>query len=181
MIPRDQQYYQYVHPSIVPSSDYNALVAAPHFLSRASYYPTTSDGCLAMPEAPPFPFNSAGTFYMYQTPYAPLAHSTRPTTNALQGHTRRHENPTPTKNSFSPSNKHANETNPIESPPAPADGQQEDVSVASTVDQPSSVLVISDEARERSTSTESLPSNQGDEQTSTKAEDTNGEEEPTKQ
>lgn len=181
IIPRDQPYYQYVPPSIVPPSDFNALAVGPHFLSRASYYPATSDGCLAMPEAPPFPFNSAGTFYMYQTPYTPPAHLTRSTSNALQGQTRRHENSNSTKNSFSPSDKHANGTNPIEATVMSADGQVQDASVGSTSHEPPSALVISDNSRERSTSTESLPSNKGDEQNSTNAPGKNEEEEPTRE
>lgn len=69
-IPRDQQqqqqqqFYSFIPPL---STDINLLTANPYFQPSTCYYPSTIDGCLIMPEAPPFPFNSAGTLYMYPT------------------------------------------------------------------------------------------------------------------
>lgn len=59
--PRDQHYYEYYPPSLVPTSEYNPYVTN-------GCYPIGLDGCLIMPEVPPFPFNSDGTLYMCPSP-----------------------------------------------------------------------------------------------------------------
>jgi len=72
IIPRDQQFY----PFILPSTDLNMLTANAYFPPRTNFYPPTIDGCIIMPEAPPFPFNSAGTLYMYpETSITPTSQS----------------------------------------------------------------------------------------------------------
>lgn len=71
IISRDQQqFYSFISPL---SNDFNILATNAYFQPRTGYYPSTIDGCIIMPEAPPFPFNSAGTLYMY--PQGSLIHS----------------------------------------------------------------------------------------------------------
>lgn len=61
VVPRDQHYYEYYPPSLVSTSEYNPYITN-------GCYPIGLDGCLIMPEVPPFPFNSDGTLYMCPTP-----------------------------------------------------------------------------------------------------------------
>jgi len=72
IVPRDQHFYQYYPQSLVPTSEYNPYVAN-------GCYPVGFDGCLIMPEVPPFPFNSDGTLYMCPTPLTSFPRSTRST------------------------------------------------------------------------------------------------------
>ena len=72
------------------SSDLNALAASAYFPPRTNYYPQTMDGCLIMPEVPPFPFNSAGTLYMCPPVLPNLSRSNR--ISSFQQSNRRNEN-----------------------------------------------------------------------------------------
>ena len=105
-----------------------------------------------MPEAPPFPFNSAGTLYMY------------PATSLPQ---MLHTNGDLTINSSSSPSKDSNDTSAIDSTTTSNDEhqqvqQQED----SSYPQPCSIadapltLVTSDDLRQHSLSTESINDNQ---------------------
>jgi hypothetical protein len=168
---------------MAPSSELNALAASVYFPPRSGYYPSTIDGCLMMPEAPPFPFNSAGTLYMCQPPLpTTIPRSNRSNTNGYQQQQiKRNENGDSPMNSSSPPSKDSNDTSAIDSTTTSSlndENQQQDFSISSTVPRTCSIadapltLVTSDDLRERSTSTESLTSSkQDDEQKSTKAEE----------
>ncbi|CAF1153962.1 unnamed protein product [Rotaria sordida] len=167
IIPRDQQYYPLIHPT----SDLNILAANAYFPPRTNYYPTTIDGCIIMPEAPPFPFNSAGTLYMYPTPLPSISRSDRYNTNGFQQQIQQNENINTT---LSPS-KNSNDTSGVDSSTTLSndDHQQQDSSLpqpCSIADAPV-ILVTSDDLRERSESTESLTSSKYDEEQSTKEEE----------
>jgi len=60
VIPPEQAFYTFI-----PPTDLNLFAANTYFSPRPNYYTPTLDGCIMMPEAPPFPFNPAGTSYMY--------------------------------------------------------------------------------------------------------------------
>jgi hypothetical protein len=192
ILPRDQQFYQFISSAPVPpaTSDLTALTAAAaYFQPRTSYFHGTADGCILMPEAPPFPFNSAGTLFMY--PSAP-PRSTR-STSQQQQQIRRIENGnnnnlssssmssssinnnTTLSSSVTPPSKDDSDTSAI-------DDNQQDIqstvpnSICSIADAPLS-LVTDDDKRERSTSTESIPSSKVEDQQSTKEEEDEIEEE----
>ncbi len=158
--------YPYVPPVVATSSDLNVLAASGYFSPRPNYYPQTIDGCLIMPEAPPFPFNSAGTLYMCPPTITSLSRSTR--TPSFQQSTRRNENDNSnvnidtTINSSSTPSKDSNDTSIIDSTTISIDDNQQNLS-CSIADAPL-ILVKKDEERERSTSTESLTSSQYEEQ-----------------
>ena len=72
------------------------------------------DGCLLMPEAPPFPFNSAGTLYMHPAPLPSLVvRPARSNTNGFSSAQGRRNEPAgnSTINSSSPPSKDSDETN----------------------------------------------------------------------
>ena len=149
------------------------MAANGYFPSRTSYYPTTIDGCLMMPEVPPFPFNSAGTLYIYPAPLVPpVPHSDHYNINGFQEQIQRNE----TVNSSSSPSKDSNDTSGVDSTTISSndDNQQQD----SLLPRPCSIadapltLVTSDDLRERSTSTESLTSSKYDEEQSKKEEET---------
>ncbi|CAF3725532.1 unnamed protein product [Adineta steineri] len=173
MVPRDQQFY----PFIPPLSDINMLAANGYFPPRTNYYPSSIDGYLIMPEAPPFPFNSAGTLYMYPPPITSITRINRSNTNGSQQLTKRNENVDSVLDSSSPPSKDSNDTSAIDSTTTSSssndDNQQHDLSVSrpcSIADAPLT-LVTSDDSRERSTSTESVTSSKDDEQQLTKEEE----------
>ena len=99
----------------VPSSDLNPLAASAYFPLHPEYYSPGLDGCLSMPEVPPFPFNSAGTVYMYPTSIPIHSHPTRSSsyshsmnnrrvdndngTNQVNGETTMNSNSSPSKDS----------------------------------------------------------------------------------
>lgn len=60
VIPPDQAIY-----SFIPPTDLSLFAGNTYFPPRPNYYAPSLDGCVIMPEAPPFPFNPAGTSYMY--------------------------------------------------------------------------------------------------------------------
>jgi hypothetical protein len=132
-----------------------------YFPPRTSYYPSTIDGCIIMPEAPPFPFNSAGTLYMYPAASLPPM---------------LHTNGDLTINSSSSPSKDSNDTSAIDSTATSNDDhqqQQQQQQQDSFYPQPCSIadapltLVTSDDLRQRSLSTESI----NDEQQSTNEEE----------
>jgi hypothetical protein len=131
---------------------------------------------MLMPEAPPFPFNSAGTLYMYPPPIPSITRSNRYNTNGFQQTTRRTETSDSVLDSSSPPSKDSNDTSAINSTTTSSndENQQQDLSVPRTcsiADAPLT-LVTSDDLHERSTSTESLSSSSKcDEQQSTKEEE----------
>ena len=147
-------------------SDLNVLAASAYYPPRPNYYPQTIDGCLIMPEVPPFPFNSAGTLYMCPPVVPPLSRSSR--TPSFQQSTRRNENGNSnvnidtTINSSSTPSKDSNDTSIIDSTTISIDDNQQNLS-CSVADIPSN-LVTKDEEREHSTSTESLTSSKFEEQ-----------------
>ncbi|UJR28839.1 hypothetical protein I4U23_010063 [Adineta vaga] len=180
ILPRDQQYYPTAQPLIGPSSNLNPLAANVYFPPRTDYYPSTMDGCIMMPEAPPFPFNSSGTLYMCPPMISSISRSNRyhPQDNSsFQPSNRRHENgitdTNTTINSSSSPSKDSNDTSIIDSTTTSVDdNQQQDlpsttdqIRLCSIADVPLT-LVTKDEDRERSTSTESLTSSRYDEQQS---------------
>ncbi|CAF0792830.1 unnamed protein product [Adineta ricciae] len=181
-IPRDQQFY----PFVAPLTDLSVFAANPYYAPRAGYYPSTMDGCILMPEAPPFPFNPDGSLCMYPSAQSSSmqsnTRSTRHNTNGLPPQdTRRNENGDLTLNSTSSPSKDSNDTSVINSTTASSndENQQQDLSLprpCSIADAPLT-LVTSDDLRERSPSTESLPSSKCDDQQSTK----DDEEEPTRE
>jgi len=65
------------------------------------------DGCIIMPEAPPFPFNSAGTLYMY----SPASLPTITNSNDYQQDIQENENEDLIINSSSSSTKDSNDEN----------------------------------------------------------------------
>jgi hypothetical protein len=125
------------------------LAANAYYPPRTGYYPSTIDGCLMMPEAPPFPFNSAGTLYIYPPNLTSISHL-----NGYQQEIQRNEYTSPSKDS--------SDTSGIDSTTISSndDNQQQDISLprpCSIADAPLT-LVTSDDSRERSTSTESIAS-----------------------
>ncbi|UJR20757.1 hypothetical protein I4U23_023875 [Adineta vaga] len=175
LIPRDQQFYSF----IPPLTDLNVFAANAYYAPRTGYYPATVDGCVMMPEAPPFPFNSAGTLYMYPTPppsMPTVARSTRFNTNGLPPQaTRRNENGDSLIDSASPPSKDSHDTSVINSTTTSSNDENhhQDLSLprpCSIADAPLT-LVTSDDLHARSPSTESLLSSKCDEQQSTKEEE----------
>lgn len=157
-----------------PTSDLNALAASVYFPPRPNYYPSPTDGCVLMPEAPPFPFNSAGTLYMCPPTLTFIPPSNR--YSSYQQSNRRNENGNninsnidTTINSSSTPSKDSNDTS--------IDENQQDLSLLTENLQPCSIadaplpLVTNYNQRERSTSTESLTSSKYDEQQSTTEEE----------
>ena len=132
------------------------------------------DNCIIMPEPPPFPFNSAGTLYMYPTPMTSGFHSDRCNTNG----TGQQVQQSVTVNSSS-SDKDANDRSDVDSATTLLndDNEQHD----SLLPRPCSIadapltLVTSDYLGEQNEHTESLPSSKPDEQQSTKEEEQNTE------
>lgn len=129
-----------------------------------------------MPEAPPFPFNSAGTLYMCPPPPILTSVSRSNRYSSYQQLNRRNENGTHTDsnndatiNSSSTPSKDSNDTS--------IDDNQQDISLLTEELRPCSIadapliLVKNDNERERSTSTESLTSSKYDEQQSTTEEE----------
>jgi hypothetical protein len=116
-----------------------------------------------MPEAPPFPFNSAGTLYMCPPTLTSVSRTNR--LSSFQQSNRRienennninhHQNIDTTINSSSTLSKDSNDTSIIDS--------IDDNQSCSITDAPLT-LVKQDDERERSTSTESLTSSKYDEQ-----------------
>lgn len=152
-----------------PTSDINILAANAYFPPRANYYPAALDGCIIMPEPPPFPFNSAGTLYMYPTAIPSVSPSERYTTNGYQQTTQQN---TENTNSLSSPSKSSNDTSGVDSTTILSndDNQQQDFSLprpCSIADAPLT-LVTSNDSCGRSESTESLASNKLDEEQSTK-------------
>jgi hypothetical protein len=84
---------------MIPSVDYNPYTMNMYYPARADYYAPTMEGYLMMPEAPPFPFNSAGTLYMCPTPLTTLPRSSRANANMVPQQVRRTDNPSSTLNS----------------------------------------------------------------------------------
>ena len=121
-----------------------------------------------MPEAPPFPFNSAGTLYMYPaTSLQPMLHTNGDLTiNSSSSPSKDSNGTNPIDSSSSPS-KDSNDTSAIDSTTASNDEhqqvqQQEDNSYpqpCSIADAPLT-LVTSDDLRQHSLSTESINDNQ---------------------
>lgn len=144
-------------------ADLNVLAANGYYAPRSAFYPATMDGCVLMPEAPPFPFNSAGTLYMYPPSMAPHQRPARyngngPTAQA----TRRNENGDGTLDSASPPSKDSNDASVISSMTASSndDNQQQDLSLprpCSIADAPLT-LVTSDDLHEQSSSSGSAAS-----------------------
>jgi hypothetical protein len=151
-----------------------------------------------MPEAPPFPFNSAGTLYMYPPTLTSVSRSNRyQTTNdfpSFQQPNRRMENGNintnhnanidTTINSSSSPSKDSSDTGIIDSTTTSIDDnqqiqQQQDISLTTQEIRPCSIadapltLVIDDDERERSASTESITSSKSDEQQLTNEEENN--------
>jgi hypothetical protein len=125
-----------------------------------------------MPEAPPFPFNSAGTLYMCPPTLTSVPRSNRYHINGLSSYqqSNRHiENGNSTNdatiNSSSSLSKDSNDTSIIDSTTTSIDDNQQDIHPCSIADGPLT-LVTKDDERERSTSTESLTSSKYDEQQS---------------
>ncbi|CAF0750284.1 unnamed protein product [Adineta steineri] len=191
IFPRDQQYYQLIPPVVGPTSDLNPLAANTFFPTRTNYYPSGIDGCIMMPEAPPFPFNSAGTLYMCPPTLTSVSRSNRYHTNdfsSFQQSNRRMENGNINSNndtiinsSLSPS-KDSNDTGIIDSTTTSVDDNQQiqhhqDISLPTQELRPCSIadapfkLVTRDDERERSTSTESITSSRYDEEQSTNQEE----------
>ncbi len=84
-----------------------------YYPTRTDYYPPMIDSCVIMPEVPPFPFNSAGTLYMYP----PTSVTTVSILNDLNNeneHDDNDENENVINSSVSPS-KDSNDTSVIES------------------------------------------------------------------
>ncbi|CAF3400706.1 unnamed protein product [Rotaria socialis] len=168
VLPRDQQYYSLIHPT----SDFNILAANTYFPPRTNYYPTTLDGCIMMPEPPPFPFNSAGTLYMYPTQIPSRSRSDRYNTNGFQQQIQPNEN----IDSLSPSNN-SNDTSGVDSTTTMLSSNDEHQQQDSLLPQPCSitdaplVLVSSDELSERCVSAESLTSSKYDEEQLAKEEE----------
>lgn len=166
-----------VPPLIAPSSDLNPLAASAYFPTRTAYYPTAIDGCIMMPEAPPFPFNSAGTLYMYpQTLPAVLSRSPRYQADdfaSFQQPDQRNEHehdapPVPSKESNDTGVIDSTATSVDDTQPPQSDataGLDSEVRLCSIADAPLA-LVTTDADRARSTSTESLTSSQHEEQQS---------------
>jgi hypothetical protein len=135
-----------------------------------------------MPEAPPFPFNSAGTLYMCPPAFTSVPRSTRYNTNGVstfQQSNRQTENGNinnpnsdGTINSSSSLSKDSNDTSIIDSTTTSIDDHPQDISLTTEDIRPCSIadapltLVTLDDERERSTSTESLTSSRFDEQQS---------------
>jgi len=137
-----------------------------------------------MPEAPPFPFNSAGTLYMCPPTLTSVSRSNR--FSSFQQLNRRIENENnnntnpvvdTTINSSSTPSKDSNDASIIDSTTISIDDNQQDASLikhnirtCSIADAPLT-LVTQDDERERSTSTESLTSSKYDEQQLTNEEE----------
>ncbi|CAF3497381.1 unnamed protein product [Rotaria sp. Silwood1] len=196
ILPRDQQYYQYVPQIAATSHDLNVLTTNVCFPPRTNYYPSTIDECIIMPEAPPFPFNSAGTLYMCPPTLTSISRSNnRYNTNGLSSfqqtnkyleneniHDTNHINNDTTINSSSTLSKDSNDTSIIDSTTISIDdnqqlqAQQQDISLSTegiqrcSIDDESITIVTKDNERERSTSTESLTSSKYDEQNLTNEE-----------
>jgi hypothetical protein len=156
IIPRDQQFVQY--PFIPPSSDLNILAPNVYYPPRTSYYPPT----IIMPEAPPFPFNSAGTLYIYPPALTSLSRS-----NGYQQEIPRNEY----INSSSSPSKDSNDTSGVDSTTISSNEQDTSLPRPCSIADAPLTLVTSDDLRERSTSTESLTSSKYDEQQSIKEEE----------
>ena len=150
-----------------PTSDLNALAAGVYFPPRPNYYAPVVDGCLMMPEAPPFPFNSAGTLYMCPPTLTSVSRSNRypPVQQSYRRSENGNFNPNndiTTNSSSPPPSKDSNDNSIIDSTTISTDDNQQNLS-CSIVDAPLP-LVTKDDERERSTSTESLASSKYDEQ-----------------
>ncbi|CAF3412165.1 unnamed protein product [Rotaria sp. Silwood1] len=161
----------YIYPLIHPTSDLNVLAANAYFPPRTNYYPTTIDGCILMPEPPPFPFNSAGTLIMYPTSMPSTSRSERYNIDGGQQETQQNDNVNTT---LSPG-KNSNDTSGVDSSTTLSndDHPQQDSSLpqpCSIADAPL-ILVTSDDLQERSESTESLTSSKYDEEQPTKEEE----------
>ncbi|CAF5186738.1 unnamed protein product, partial [Rotaria magnacalcarata] len=158
---------------VQPTSDLNMLAANTYFPPRTNYYPATLDGCIIMPEPPPFPFNSAGTLYMYPTQIPSRSRSDRYNTNDFQQQIQPNEN----VDSSSPSNN-SNDTSGVDSTTTMLSSNDEHQQQDSLLPQPCSiadaplVLVTSDELSERCIIAESLTSSKYDEEQLTKEEGT---------
>ena len=75
--------YSSTPQAAVSASDLNPLAPSVYFPAPTSYHSPTIDGSLRMPEAPPFPFNSAGTLYMCPPAIPPLLRSNRYSNTSL--------------------------------------------------------------------------------------------------
>jgi hypothetical protein len=108
-----------------------------------------------MPEAPPFPFNSAGTLYMY--PSTSLTNISP--SNDYQQDLQQNENEDLTINSSLSPSKDSNDTSAIDSTATSTDeNHQQDLSLpqpCSIADAPL-ILVTSDDLQQHNSSTESL-------------------------
>ncbi len=113
-----------------------------------------------MPEAPPFPFNSAGTLYMY--PPASLT-AISLASNGHQQDDRGNENEDLTMNSSSSPSKDSNDTSAVESSTTSNDGnlpQEESLPRPCSIADAPLTLVTSDDLRPRSSSPESVADDQ---------------------
>lgn len=125
------------------------------------------DGCLIMPEAPPFPFNSAGTLYMCPPTLTSVSRASR--SSSFQQSTRRNENDNSnldtTINSSSTTSKDSTENSINETTTTTISLEDNPTSnhSCSIADAPVS-LVTDDDQRGRSSSTESIASGKSDEQ-----------------
>ena len=124
-----------------------------------------------MPEAPPFPFNSAGTLYMYPPTMTSVSRANR-SSSFQQQQQATHENDTEnshsnldtTMNSSSPTSKDSNDDPSLnDSTTISVENHQQGNHSCSIADAPAS-LVTDDDERDRSTSTASLASSKSDEQ-----------------
>lgn len=84
------------------------------------------DGCILMPEAPPFPFNPDGTQYICPPALAPVNfRPTRTNVNGFQSQNRRYDHSNSTMNSSSPPSKELSETSAIDSTMTSTEDQQQ--------------------------------------------------------
>ena len=131
-----------------------------------------------MPEAPPFPFNSAGTLYMQPSQLPSLARPTRSSTNGIHPSQSRRSDPAgnSTINSSSPPpSKDSDSTNTSTDEPSQEQQQPDEEDSSASLDKPQPcsiadaplILVNSDGQRDRpSRKKESSPRSKGEEQQS---------------
>lgn len=141
-----------------------------YFPPRPTYYSGSMDGCIIMPEAPPFPFNSAGTLYICPPTLTSVSRSNR--SSSFQQATRRNENENSTSNldttmnsSSTTTSKDSNDESSINETTTPVsiDDNQTSNYSCSIADAPVSLVTNADQ-RDRSSSTESVTSSKSAEQ-----------------
>jgi len=145
------------------SSDLNAFASNVYYPPRTNYYPSTIDGCIMMPEAPPFPFNSAGTLYMCPPTLTSVSRSNR--YSSFQQSNRRNENGYNTNQNIdttiNSSSTPSKDSSIIDSTTISIDDNQQNLS-CSIANAP--IRLVTNDERDRSTSTESLTSSKYAEQ-----------------